>query len=252
MNNHSRMSYAVEAVNLVKRYGDVEALRGLTFRIKPGDIYGLIGPNGAGKTTTIKILVGLLSPDKGIARIYGYDVVREREKALRLVGYVPESPVVFQNLTIEEFIRFIASLRGIDQNDVSDKLSYYLEVFDLKDKQYKLMSELSRGVVQKVLVTAAFIVKPRVLIMDEPMAGMDPESQYVFKEEVKKLVSQGVTVLISSHLLDMVERFCTRVGIIYKGRLLAEGTIEEIKRQVTEKPESTLEEAFLRIIKSSK
>ncbi len=252
MNNHSRMSYAVEAVNLVKRYGDVEALRGLTFRIKPGDIYGLIGPNGAGKTTTIKILVGLLSPDKGIARIYGYDVVREREKALRLVGYVPESPVVFQNLTIEEFIRFIASLRGIDQNDVSDKLSYYLEVFDLKDKQYKLMSELSRGMVQKVLVTAAFIVKPRVLIMDEPMAGMDPESQYVFKEEVKKLVSQGVTVLISSHLLDMVERFCTRVGIIYKGRLLAEGTIEEIKRQVTEKPESTLEEAFLRIIKSSK
>ncbi len=243
------MEYAIEVLNLHKSYGKVKALNGLTLRIKPGEIYGLIGPNGAGKTTTLKILTGLLKPDSGDARIYGYSVWRDRVNALRLVGYVPENPTAFQNLTVEEFIRFIISLRGISIDKVRGELNYYLDIFNLSDKKDKLVSELSRGMLQKTLVIAAFIVKPKVLIMDEPMAGMDPESQYVFKEEVKRLVSNGVTALISSHILEVVERFCTRIGIINKGVLVIEGSIEEIKEEVSKSKDTTLEDVFLKIIK---
>lgn len=245
------IQYAVEVYNLYKSYGSIRALNGINLNIKTGEIYGLIGPNGAGKTTTLKILAGLLNPDKGIIKIYGYDVVKERVKALRLIGYVPENPVVFQNLSIEEFIKFIAALRGINQHEIIDKLDYYLNIFNLDDKRKSLMGELSRGMIQKVLVTAAFIVRPRVLIMDEPMAGMDPESQHIFKEEVRKLVSEGITVMISSHLLDMVERFCTCIGIMYRGTLLVEGTVEEVKNRVSEAPGSTLEDVFLKIIREN-
>lgn len=245
------IQYAVEVYNLYKSYGSIRALNGINLNIKTGEIYGLIGPNGAGKTTTLKILAGLLNPDKGIVKIYGYDVVKERVKALRLIGYVPENPVVFQNLSIEEFIKFIAALRGINQHEITDKLDYYLNIFNLDDKRKSLMGELSRGMIQKVLVTAAFIVRPRVLIMDEPMAGMDPESQHIFKEEVRKLVSEGITVMISSHLLDMVERFCTCIGIMYRGTLLVEGTVEEVKNMVSEAPGSTLEDVFLKIIREN-
>ncbi len=245
------MEYAVEILGLYKSYGKTRALNGLTFRVKRGEIYGLIGPNGAGKTTTLKILAGLLRPDKGSARIYGYDTSRQRVRALSLIGYVPENPVVFQNLTVEEFIYFIAALRDLSKDDVSGKLDYYLEVFGLANKRDKPMSALSRGMIQKVLVTAAFIVNPKVLLMDEPMAGMDPESQHVFKNEVRKLVSRGVTVLISSHLLDMVEKFCTKIGVIHRGRLVVEGSVNEVKKKVSEEPDSTLEEVFLKIIRST-
>lgn len=243
-----RARYAVEIVDLHKSYGKTVALNGLTLRVEPGEIYGLIGPNGAGKTTTLKILCGLLKPDKGVVRVYGYDVVRERLKALKLIGYVPENPVVFQNLSVEEFLRFIIALRGIDPKEVSSELSYYLEVFDLEDKRHKLLGELSRGMIQKVLVTAAFLVKPKVLVMDEPMAGMDPSSQHAFKREVKKLAAQGVTVIISSHLLDLVEKFCTRVGIIHRGRIVLEGSVDGVKRYATGKPRGSLEEVFLEIV----
>lgn len=246
----SQQVYAVEAVDLYKSYGDTWALNGLTMRIGPGEIYGLLGPNGAGKTTTLKILAGLLKPSRGYARIYGVEVSSRRVEALRLVGYVPENPVVFQNLTVEEFLRFVVALRGLNWREVSGDAEYYLEVFGLAGRKDSFMGELSRGMVQKVLVSAAFLVRPKVLLMDEPTAGMDPESQHVFKEEVRRLSSKGVTSLISSHQLDSVERLCTRVGIIYKGRLIAEGTVEELKSRVSEKPGSTLEEAFLKIVKS--
>jgi len=245
------MEYAIEVLDLYKSYGKVRALNGLTLRIKPGEIYGLIGPNGAGKTTTLKILAGLLKPDNGYARIYGYDVWMDRVEALKLIGYVPENPTAFQNLRVEEFIKFIASLRGMDQDDIKDELNYYLNIFNLSDKKRKLINELSRGMLQKTLVIAAFVVRPKILIMDEPMAGMDPESQHVFKEEVKRLVSNGVTALISSHILEVVERFCTRIGIINEGRLVTEGDIDEIKEDFSRSKDTTLEDLFLRIIKGN-
>ena len=214
-------------------------------------IYGLLGPNGAGKTTTLKILVGLLRPDAGVARVCGHDVVRERVSALKLIGYVPENPVCFQNLTVKEFLEFIGSLRRLSKEEVRDAVEYYLNLFEMEGRKGELIGSLSRGMVQKVLVSAALMVKPKVLIMDEPMAGMDPEAQHAFKEEIRRLTSKGVTALISSHLLDMVERFCTRVGIINQGVLVAEGSIDEIRRRAESGEEATLEEVFLRIVGGS-
>jgi len=245
----SNLNRAIEVIGLYKKYGNVRALNGLTFHVNPGEIYGLIGPNGAGKTTALKILVGLLKPDRETAYIYGHDVVSDRVNALKLVGYIPENPVAFQNLTITEFIQFIATLRNLRINDIEDDINYYLDIFNLIDKRNKLISELSRGMLQKVLAISAFIVRPKVLIMDEPMAGMDPESQYVFKEEVRKLIRNGVSAIISSHILSSVEKFCDRIGIIYNGRILVEGTIDKIKGIVSERKDATLEEVFLKIIK---
>ncbi len=239
---------ALVLADLHKTYpGGVRALRGLNLTINEGEIYGLIGPNGAGKSTTLKITVGLLKPDKGGVLIYGRSVMKNRVEALRLTSYVPENPVVFKNLTVKEFLRFITGLRNIRWEEIADYAEYLVEGFSLSEKENTMLYQLSRGMLQKVLVTAAFLVRPKLMVMDEPMAGMDPEAQHFFKKEVKRLVSSGATALISSHLLDMVERFCTRVGIINKGRLVAEGTIEEIKRIASE--ESSLEEVFLKIVK---
>lgn len=248
MNYSNNSEFIIEALDLHKRYGSIKALNGLTLRIKPGEIYGLLGPNGAGKSTSLKILAGLLRPDKGTARICGYDIIKERERALTCIGYIPENPLVFQNLTIEEFLEFIGALRGIPKKELIESINYYLEYFGLHSRRYKLVASLSRGMIQKVLAITAFIVKPRVLLLDEPLAGMDPESQKLFKEEVRRLAKQGTAAIVSSHLLDMVERFCTKVGIISNGTLIAEGNLEELKKKAFGGKEVSLEEVFLKLI----
>ncbi len=237
----------IEVQNVYKRYGQVEALRGLSFTVRRGEIYGLLGPNGAGKTTTLKLLVGLLRPDSGRVRIHGYDVWRQRLDALRHVGYVPENPVGFQNLTVREFITYVAELRGVPREAAMERMNRLLSAFRLREKEDELFKTLSRGMAQKVLVIAALVPEPDVLVMDEPMAGMDPEAQHVFKEEVRRRAARGAAVLISSHLLDMVEKFCTRIGIISQGRLVAEGTLDELRDMVASGEHASLEEVFLRI-----
>lgn len=240
---------AIEAYGLVKSYGSTIALRGLNLVVMKGEIYGLLGPNGAGKTTTLKILVSLLRPDSGVVRIMGFDVQKQRVDALKNVGYVPEDPYIFPNLTVREFLEFIGRLRGISKRELRDRIDYYLSRFNLEDKERTLIRGLSRGMLQKVAVISALLPMPRVLIMDEPMSNMDPEAQHVFKEEVRKLVRNGSTALISSHMLDMVERFCTRVGIINKGVLVAEGEVEELKRRALGGEDVTLEEVFLALVR---
>jgi len=239
---------AIEAIDLHKSYGRVRALSGLALRVEAGEIYGLLGPNGAGKATALKILVGLLRPDRGCARILGIDVVERRHEALEYVGYVPEHPVAFQNLTVREFVEFVGKLRGLPMDEVREACERYLALFRLDEKADTLISDLSRGMLQKVLATAAFVVKPRVLVLDEPMAGMDPEAQHTFKVEVRRMAFEGVAVLMSSHILDVVERFCTRVGIISGGRLLVEGTLDEVKRKAESGEEATLEDVFLKLV----
>ena len=243
----TRNTSPITVKRLYKSYGKVRALRGLTFSVNPGEIYGLLGPNGAGKTTTLKILVGLLRPDGGSAAICSHDIARERLEALKCIGYVPENPVGFQNLTVREFLRYIAELRGLEPSFYEKQIDRYLQLFNLEEKADALYKSLSRGMAQKVLVAAALLPRPRVLIMDEPMAGMDPEAQHAFKEEIRRLSAEGVAVLISSHLLDMVERFCTRVGIIVGGRLVAEGSLDELRGRV-EAGDASLEEVFLRLV----
>jgi len=192
--------------------------------------------------------VGLIKPDKGTVRICGLDTKMERVEVLKLIGYVPENPVCFQYLTIREFLKFIWSLRGLKEG-FEEALEYYLNIFELEGKKNVPIYKLSRGMLQKVLVSAALMVKPKVLILDEPLSGMDPESQYTFKEEVRKMISKGATVLISSHILDVVEKFCTRVGIINYGRLLVEGTIVEVKKRAESGEDAPLEEVFIKLIR---
>ncbi len=248
--NHPPMALAtVKFVDVRKSYGRVRALRGLSLEVMPGEIYGLLGPNGAGKTTALKIAVGLLRPDGGYVSIHGLRVDERREEVLRLVGYVPENPFLFPTLTVREFLEFVGKLRGMDEGEIDDRVSYYLSLFDLEERERSLIRELSRGMVQKVAASAALLHEPKVLLLDEPMVGMDPEAQHAFKEEVRRLVERGATAVISSHLLDMVERFCTRVGVISRGRLVAEGDLSELRRRAEAGEDATLEEVFVKLVR---
>ncbi len=222
----------IEVKNLKKRFKNVEALRGMSFSVG-NEIYALLGRNGAGKSTTLKILVGLLKPDSGNARILGLDV-RKREEVLKKVGYVPEDPVLFPNLTAEEVLRYSAKLRGL--KNYEDWMYYLLESFSLEKD--KVVSGMSKGMVQKLSVCVAFVHRPEVLIMDEPTANMDPESQLFFRELVKETVKQGGCALISTHQLDAVEKFCDRAAIVDSGKVVA---VEEVKEG--------LEELYLSVIR---
>jgi ABC-2 type transport system ATP-binding protein len=222
---------AIEVKNLTKSFGKVKALNGLTFNVKRGELYALLGPNGAGKSTTLKILVGLLKPDGGYAKIEGIDV-KNRVEVLKSIGYIPEDPALFPYLTAEEVLRYSAKLRGLE---CEDRIKDLLDTFNLKPN--KVVSTMSKGMVQKLCACVAFLHKPSVLIMDEPMANMDPEAQHVFKEEVKRLKA---TAVISSHQLDAVERFCDTVGIVKEGKLVKECSIDEI---------AELEDFFLEVIR---
>lgn len=236
---------------LWKFYGRNPALKGVSISVRGGEIYALLGPNGAGKTTLLKVVVGLLKPSSGSVRVCGYDMRSERLRALSCTGYVPENPVGFDYLTVREFLEFVGSLRGVPRELVEDAIARYLSMFGIEDKEHEFMGRLSRGSVQKVLVAAAFMHRPRVLVMDEPISGMDPESQRAFKDEVRSFASQGAAVLISSHMLDTVERLCTRVGVINKGSLIAEGSLEDIKRKAEAGESATLEEVFLKLVRGA-
>jgi len=239
------VSEGILVENLYKSYSGRVVLRGLSLRVRYGEIYGLLGPNGAGKTTTLKSIVGLVQPDSGRIEVCGYDVRSQRLQALSCVGYVPELAVGFDYLTVKEFLEFVASLRGVPWESVEGNVHRLSERFRLEEHMDAFMGRLSRGTVQKVLVVSALMFKPRVLVLDEPTSGMDPESQRAFREEVASLASSGAAVLISSHLLDTVEKLCSRVGILHKGSMIAEGTLEEVKRTASGGGNATLEEVFL-------
>ena len=232
-----------------KAYGRTVALNGVSLSVKGGEIYGLLGPNGAGKTTLLKIVVGLLRPDAGSVTVCGFDVQRDRRRALACTGYVPENPVGFDYLTVREFLEFVSALRGLPRERVEERIEKYLDLFGIRDKEHEFMGRLSRGTVQKVLVSAAFMHEPRVLVLDEPISGMDPESQRAFKDEVRRMAASGAAVLISSHMLDTVERLCTRVGVLNRGAIIAEGTLDEVRRRAETGESATLEEVFLRLVR---
>ncbi len=228
-----------------KRFGRVQAVNDISFNVKSGEVVGIVGPNGAGKTTTLKMIVGLIKPDRGRILVYGYDVQRERVKALSLVGYVPENPVAPPTLRAIDLLYLIASFRRIPLEVVREDINYYLDVFNLSEAANKPIASLSRGTLQKLLIVSAFITRPKLLVMDEPLTGLDPLAQHVFKQEVRKLASKGCAVLISSHNLQLVEELCSRVILIRRGVKIFDGGIEELKNIVGS---GKLEEAYLRLI----
>ena len=213
---------------LTKSYGPKLALDHLNLRVEPGEIFGFLGPNGAGKSTTVKILTGLLTPDSGSATVAGFDVAKDPLETKRRIGFVPEQPILYDSLTADEYLDLIGCLYHLEPAVSLARRTELLELFQLGDARHQRLSEFSKGMKQKVVITAALIHRPDVLILDEPLDGLDANTALVMKELLRKLAAQGKTIMFSSHILEVVERICTRLVIINNGKLIAEGTSAEI------------------------
>ena len=231
----------IDAIELSKSYGTQPALQALSFRVEPGEILGLLGPNGAGKSTTVKILTGMIRADAGRAIVAGFDVAIAPLEVKRRIGYVPESGALYETLTPVEYLDLVASLHHLEPAVGRTRADELLELFSLSQARGKRLFELSKGMKQKVLISAAFIHRPDVLFFDEPLNGLDANAAMLVKELLRGMAAQGRTVLFSSHILDVVERICTRIVVVHKGRKAADGTPPELLEHTGC---ATLDEAF--------
>jgi len=222
-------------------YGATPAVQGLGFEVAPGEVVGLLGPNGAGKSTTVKVLTGMLVPDRGEVEVAGFDVVRDPMDVKRRVGYVPESGTLYDALTPDEYFRFVALLYRLEPEHVEPRVEELMRMFELSDVRGTRMVTFSKGMKQKVLIVASLLHAPDVLVLDEPLNGLDANATLVFKELLRGLALQGRSILFCSHLLDVVERICSRLVIVADGRAIAEGTPEQLLARTGR---ATLEEAF--------
>lgn len=218
------------------------AVENLSLEVKPGEIFGFLGPNGAGKSTTIKMVSGILTPNQGSITVCGVDMVRDPVEAKRNIGYVSDNHSVYERLTGLEYLNFMADIYGISAEERKRRIEQYLTVFELTDAARRQIKSYSHGMKQKICIAGALVHSPRLWILDEPMTGLDPQSAFHLKTMMREHCEQGNTVFFSSHVLDVVERVCDRIGIIDKGRLVAVGTIDELRAQG-----STLEQFFLNL-----
>jgi ABC-2 type transport system ATP-binding protein len=236
----------LEVSNLVKEYKSLRAVDGLTFTIRPGEIVGLLGPNGAGKTTALRCIAGILRPTFGDIRINGHDLVREQAKAKAGLAFVPEVPSLYELLTVDEHLRFIAMcFHKLDvYESKSDEL---LGRYNLLEKKSALVATLSKGMKQKLAIACAFVHDANVLLFDEPVIGIDPAGVAQMKAEIARARDSGCAILVSTHLLDTAERLCDRVIIVSRGKKLAEGTLQELQQMSGMGGSMTLEEVFLKL-----
>ncbi len=218
------------------------AVENLSLEVKPGEIFGFLGPNGAGKSTTIKMVSGILTPNQGSITVCGVDMVRDPVEAKRNIGYVSDNHSVYERLTGLEYLNFMADIYGISAEERKRKIEQYLTVFELTDAARRQIKSYSHGMKQKICIAGALVHSPKLWILDEPMTGLDPQSAFHLKTMMREHCEQGNTVFFSSHVLDVVERVCDRIGIIDKGCLVAVGTIDELRAQG-----STLEQFFLNL-----
>ena len=234
----------IRTERLTKTYGHKTALDGLDLEIQPGELFGFLGPNGAGKSTTVKILTGLVLPTSGRAWVAGYDVVERPLDAKRRLGFVPETPRLYDTLTADSFLDVMGALYHLDPAASKSRRNDLIELFGLGDVRYQRLREFSKGMRQKVVIASALLHRPDVLILDEPFDGLDANSALVMKGLLREMAAEGKTVLFSSHILEVVERICNRICIIDNGRKVAEGTAEEIRQQFRS---ASLDEAFSRL-----
>lgn len=235
---------AVNVDGLCVVYGSTRAVDGLSFKIKCGEIYGLLGPNGAGKSSTLKVLAGILEPSHGNVEIFGKSISEEVE-VKRLIGYAPEETVLLESLTPREFFEFIASVRGLGK-EVNLRLSKLVLAFELTEYFDTPIATLSMGTKRKVTIVAALLHEPPLLILDEPLIGLDARSSRILKELIVHHASKGGAVVFSTHIMEVAEKICHRVGIINKGKLVGEGTVSEL-RQLIRSTEGSLEDIFLKV-----
>ncbi|MGQ9781939.1 MAG: ABC transporter ATP-binding protein [Nitrososphaeria archaeon] len=237
--------------NLWKAYDGVPALNGLSLYMNRGEVLGLLGPNGSGKTTTIKIVLGLLKKDQGVVYVLGYDIDKDPYSYKKWIGYVPETSAIPEYLTAYEFLYYVGRIRNIPVEILKQRINVLIKEFDLADKRKSLVTSLSKGMKQKLVFSSALLGEPKILFLDEPFVGIDPEGQYELKSMMKGLVQNGCSILLSTHLLDLAERFCDRVAIISKGRNIVSGNLQELKDLAHAGKDATLEQLFLTLTKES-
>jgi ABC-2 type transport system ATP-binding protein len=238
------MSIAVEDYH--KHYGSTVAVAGITFQVGSGEILGLVGPNGAGKTSTLRALAGILTPTRGRLFIAGHDLNREPVAAKAALAYVPDEPKLFEQLTVWEHFRFIASAYRL--HDWTGRAEALLSQFELQEKRNSLTAELSRGMRQKVAICCGYLHRPQAVLLDEPMTGLDPRGIRTMKDSIYRLAQEGTAFIVSSHLLSLVEDLCTTVLILNRGRQVLHGNLADLRLQLTESGrQETLEELFFRL-----
>jgi len=233
----------IEMRQLVKRYGEKAAVDGVSLEVHAGEIFGFLGPNGAGKTTTIKVIVGLLQPTSGTVRVGGHDVQKEPLQAKASSGYVPDEPHLYPKLTGRELLRFVGNLYGVTGEQVERRIDELLRLFDLAPAADDTIDSYSHGMRQKTALAAALVHDPKVLVLDEPTVGLDPKSARLIKDLLRQMAERGAAVFLSTHILEIAENMCDRIGIINQGRLIASGTMAELRS--LGKGESSLEDIFL-------
>ncbi len=238
----------IELSKVTKRFKETIAVQNLTLKVDKSQIYGFIGPNGSGKTTTIKMIVGILQPTSGLIKIDGNSVLREPEKAKAIVGYIPDDPFVWENLTGREFLHFVGAMFGLPSEKVEDRLKHYLKNFPIEELLDSYFGEYSRGTKQKLTIIAALIHEPKVLVIDEPIVGLDPSSANSALELFKRFAKDGGTVFLATHTLSAAQKICNKVGLLKNGELISEGTLEELYKKA-ELSEKNLEQLYFKLVK---
>ena len=235
----------LEIKNLTKKFGDKVAVDNIDLSVKSGEIYGFLGPNGAGKTTTIKMIVGMLMPDGGSITVDGIDAIHDDVEAKRQIAYVPDSPEIYDIMTGRQYLNFIADVFELSDEERNKQIDRYAEVFEMQDNLDVMIAGYSHGMKQKIVIMGALIHSPKLLILDEPMVGLDAKSSFRLKEIMRALANEGRTVFFSTHVMEVAENLCDRIGIINRGKIIAVGTLDEIKAAA--KDTGSLEKIFLEL-----
>jgi ABC-2 type transport system ATP-binding protein len=239
-------SPAIKLSGVRKVYGDVVAVERLDLEIGRGEVLGLLGPNGSGKSTTIKMTMGLVKPTEGSVNVLGIDALKDPIGIKKLIGYVPESPRIYEFLTALEFLDLTGDLYGMGADEKKERIQEFVGAFGLEGREGDIINSYSDGMKQKVAIISALMHRPKLLLLDEPLRGLDPKAARIMKDLLHELAGQGVTSIISTHTLEIAQAMCTRIAIMYNGRLLALGTMDEL-RKVAAMPGSGLEDIFLKM-----
>ena len=215
--------------DLRKQYGEFTAVDGVSLEVPPGQIHGFLGPNGAGKTTTIRMIAGLLKPTAGRILVDGHDLAAAPEAAKSALGFIPDRPFIYEKLTAGEFLRFHGGLYAMEAAAVESRIGEMLELFELGRWEHELVESFSHGMKQRLVMSAAFLHRPRAVLVDEPMVGLDPRGARLIKDVFRKMAERGVAILMSTHTLEVAQEMCDRISIILKGRIIASGTVDEVR-----------------------
>jgi ABC-2 type transport system ATP-binding protein len=247
------MGSAIKTTSLTRRFGSFTAVNDVNLDVEPGQFFGFLGPNGAGKSTTIKLLTGLLAPSSGNISILGYDASLQPVEVKRRIGVVPEGLALFGRLTGAEYLRFVGRMYGLDRVTTTERARELLDFMDLASEPKKLIADYSHGMQKKIALAAAVIHGPKVLFLDEPFEGVDAIAAGTLKAMLQGMIARGATIFLTSHVLEIVERLCSHIAIIDQGRLVAQGSLEDLRAGVTagidaEQEKLTLEQIFIRIV----